>query len=211
MAVNSKPARRVRREQAARTRERILDAAYRLFTEDGYEPTTMQAIADASGVAVQTVYFRFGTKAALLREVEARAVLGGGDVGDWRSQPWATRMAGETDPHPLIRQFVEVVGEIQSRLSPLLGALGAAGFLDAASRAERERESDEFFRAFVDRLDSLGGLRDGLDHRRALDIVLVLNKLECFAELTGRRGWSLEEWRAWMVETLAAQLLPPPS
>ena len=38
--------------------------------------TTMQAVADEAGVAVQTVYFTFGTKAKLLAAVERRAILG---------------------------------------------------------------------------------------------------------------------------------------
>ena len=42
----------VRREQAARTRARILDAAGTLFEANGYRPTTIRHIAETAEVAV---------------------------------------------------------------------------------------------------------------------------------------------------------------
>lgn len=42
-------------QQAATTRDRIADAARRLFAEAGYGSTSIEAIAAAAGVAVRTV------------------------------------------------------------------------------------------------------------------------------------------------------------
>ena len=66
--VNSHP-RTSRRDRARATRLRILTSAQALFIERGYAATTMEDIAAAAGVAVQTVYYTFRTKALLLREV----------------------------------------------------------------------------------------------------------------------------------------------
>ena len=44
----------VREEQARRTRQAILDAARRLFAEQGYAATTIAQVAKAAGVAVDT-------------------------------------------------------------------------------------------------------------------------------------------------------------
>src|SRR5688572_9667490 len=60
--------RAVRRQKALETRWRILDAAHAEFTVHGYHDTTMAAVAERAGVAVQTVYLGFGTKAGLLEE-----------------------------------------------------------------------------------------------------------------------------------------------
>lgn len=196
-----------RAEQAARTRDRILDAAHELFVANGYEATTMQAIADQAGVAVQTVYFRFGTKAALLAQVESRAVLGNAPRQEWREQPWARQMAAETDPRRVIDLFVDVDTDIKGRLSPLVAALGAALPADPSSIADRERGRDAFFGTLIDRLDELGALRTELIPSRALDILRVVNTLEAYADLTGRRGWSTDEWKAWLTDTLRSQLL----
>ena len=56
-----------RREQAAATRQEILEAAQRLFERQGYAATTMAAIAAEAGVALKTVYVVFETKSGLLR------------------------------------------------------------------------------------------------------------------------------------------------
>ena len=67
-----------RREQAAETRRKILDAAEQLFCEHGYAATTMPAIAAQAGVALKTVYLAFGTKAGVLHALwDVR--LGGDD------------------------------------------------------------------------------------------------------------------------------------
>lgn len=54
------------------TRERILDAAERLFMESGYEGTSMRLITGAAGVNLAAVNYHFGSKEALLREVFRR-------------------------------------------------------------------------------------------------------------------------------------------
>ena len=59
----------LRQEQANLTRSRIRDAARGLFVRDGYAATTLKAIAIEAGVAVQTVYAVFGSKASILTEL----------------------------------------------------------------------------------------------------------------------------------------------
>ncbi len=51
---------------AAETRREILRAARRLFAEHGYASTSVQQVAEESGVAVQTIYSSVGSKAALV-------------------------------------------------------------------------------------------------------------------------------------------------
>jgi AcrR family transcriptional regulator len=52
--------------------ERVLDAAYRLLEENGFEGATVQEVATRSGVSVGAIYERFGNKETLLRAVHAR-------------------------------------------------------------------------------------------------------------------------------------------
>src|SRR5690349_19097389 len=56
-----------RQQQAAATRRAILEAAERLFLQDGYPATTMEAIAAEAGVSLKTAYLPFSTKSGLLR------------------------------------------------------------------------------------------------------------------------------------------------
>jgi AcrR family transcriptional regulator len=53
------------RSDAARNREAILDAAARLFRENGVEAVSMDAIAAAAGVGKGTLFRRFGDKSGL--------------------------------------------------------------------------------------------------------------------------------------------------
>src|ERR1700716_2269558 len=65
------------RSQAAElSRTAIAAAARRLFQERGYNQSTMESIASEAGYAVQTVYFHFKSKAAILTRLldELRAV-----------------------------------------------------------------------------------------------------------------------------------------
>jgi AcrR family transcriptional regulator len=55
----------IERADAARNRQRILDAAARLFAEQGVGRVTMEAIAQAAGVGKGTLFRRFGDKSGL--------------------------------------------------------------------------------------------------------------------------------------------------
>jgi len=50
------------RPPSKKKRQRILDAATRLFTDQGYESTSVDDIAAVAGVSKQTVYSHFGSK-----------------------------------------------------------------------------------------------------------------------------------------------------
>lgn len=58
--------------KAEQTRTAIVDAALVLFRENGYENTTMRAIAQKAGVATSNAYYYFGSKEALVREFYAQ-------------------------------------------------------------------------------------------------------------------------------------------
>jgi len=54
------------------TKERILDAAERLFAEEGFASTSMRDITAEAGVNLAAVNYHFGSKLALLKAVFAR-------------------------------------------------------------------------------------------------------------------------------------------
>jgi AcrR family transcriptional regulator len=63
------------REQPAKpgsTRERILDIALELFTEHGYDKTSLQNIADRLGTTKAALYYHFKSKSAILLELHLR-------------------------------------------------------------------------------------------------------------------------------------------
>jgi AcrR family transcriptional regulator len=54
---------------AGATRDRIVDAALRLFSERGTAAVSVRELADAAGVTVPGLYYHFASKAELIREV----------------------------------------------------------------------------------------------------------------------------------------------
>ncbi|MFG2313276.1 TetR family transcriptional regulator [Streptomyces sp. NPDC048566] len=74
-----------RQERAVRTREALIEAAARLFDQDGYEVTSLAAVTALAGVSAGALYFHFATKADLADAVveaamaRLRSILGPGD------------------------------------------------------------------------------------------------------------------------------------
>ncbi|WP_028922448.1 TetR/AcrR family transcriptional regulator [Pseudonocardia acaciae] len=56
-----------RPRKSERTREQIVSAALRLFREQGYQGTTMRAVAASAGVSVGNAYYYFSSKEELVQ------------------------------------------------------------------------------------------------------------------------------------------------
>jgi TetR/AcrR family transcriptional regulator len=69
-----------RQRDAARTREAILDAAERLFAEQGYDAASLEEIGRLAGVSRGTPRYFFGAKQALYRAVLARVLTAEADL-----------------------------------------------------------------------------------------------------------------------------------
>jgi TetR/AcrR family acrAB operon transcriptional repressor len=63
------------KEEAAATRDSILDAAEKLFVEQGVSRTTLQHIATEAGVTRGAIYWHFDDKGALFNAMMDRATL----------------------------------------------------------------------------------------------------------------------------------------
>jgi AcrR family transcriptional regulator len=198
-----------RRQRAQATRVRITKAASGLFCERGYAGTTMADIADAAGVAVQTVYFVFHTKSDVLSSTYDLAVLGEGDPVPPQAQEWYRRAIAEPSVTVAVRAIVEGTGEILRRVAPLDLAVRAAAASDpdaAHFLAQNERMRLEGYREMMDFLGTRSPLRAGLSAERGLDVLLLLVSPATYRTLVADRGWSHEEWVAWSSEALTEQL-----
>jgi AcrR family transcriptional regulator len=204
----SEPAKLSRRERAKATQARIVKAAYALFCERGYAGTTMAQVAEAAGVAVQTVYFTFHTKAAVLSRAYDFAVLGE-DPLEPREQPWYQATMAEPDVTEALRHVIRGVGEITRRVTPLylVARTAADGDPDTARVMDlHELGRAEGYREVVELLVAKAELRPGLSIERATDLLLLLAGMDVYHVLVDDRGWSHDEWVDWTVATLAEQV-----
>jgi AcrR family transcriptional regulator len=204
-AVSPQPL--TRKERARATRRRIVRSAHRLFVENGYEPTTMASIAQAAGVAVQTVYFVFHTKAELLQEVCRTAVLGEDQIPP-EEQAWYRDLGREADGAALLRRFVENIAPIAGRTAPISAVIREVRDPDAlAVYHESERRRRDAYRGVIRLFARDGRLRPDLDEERATEILMFLAGPQSFLVLVHEYGWPVSSWLAWTVGVLADQLL----
>src|ERR1051326_2705000 len=109
-----------RQQQAQGTRQQIVDGAGRLFTQDGYFGTTIEAIAQEARVAVPTVYAAFGSKRAILSALIDVAIFGTDSPGTPVSErSWYAVISQEPDPASLVRRWAEILCEVNDRVAPV--------------------------------------------------------------------------------------------
>jgi len=197
-----------RREQAAETRLKILDAAGELFARDGYAAVAMPAIADRAGVALKTVYLAFGTKAGVLHGLwDVR--LGGDDQPiPVTERPWYRELLEGDDPVALVRAAARQSRLTKERAGDLMVIIRQAAGTEPALAGLWEKIETEFREVLggcAGRLDELGAL--AVDRVRATDLLWTLNHPDTWYLLVRRCGWTADQYEQWVGDTLAAQLL----
>lgn len=199
-----------RRDRAAATRHKILDQAYQLFCAQGYTAVTMEAIAAAAAVAVQTVYYVFRTKAALLRAVIEAAAAGAPDPPPVAQRSWMQQALTAPDGHRALALTIEHGVDIYLRVAPLGPTIQAAVASDpdiAAYWRDVTLGRRTGMQHLIARLANRGQLRSGLTVERATDILFVLYSHETCLGLTRDAGWSVPDYKAWLYALLVHQLL----
>lgn len=214
MAAPVKPKRRYdstrRQEQAAATRGQILDAARRLFEEQGYASTTMGAIAEEAGVAVKTVYLAFETKAGVLRALWNALLRGSDDAPPITEHEWHREMSEEPDPERKLRLNARNSRAGKERIGRIFQVVRAAAGEDADSAALWARLQTEYRanqHAVVESLRRKRALARGLGVERGADILWTINHPDVWELLVVERGWTPDEYERWCGETACAQLL----
>ena len=195
-----------RQEKAAATRRRMVEAAYDLFCRLGYRATTMAAIAERAGVAVQTLYFTFHTKDALLQEVHDRTVRGD-DPRPPTQQSWFIEAAAEPDVKRAISLVVEAVSVILGRVAPMLPvfhavAADAAGavYLDGEDR--RRRGMRELAKILLNK----AAASENVGADEAAGVLYVLLGPETYRSFVLDLGWTPEAWVHWTTRVLIRDL-----
>ena len=199
-----------RREQAAATRREILDAAQRLFEQQGYAATTMAAVAAEAGVALKTVYVAFDTKSGVLRALWNLRLRGENDEVPVAQQEWYREVVEEPDAERQLRLNARNSRVVKVRIAALLEVIRSAAPIDSDIEALWNRIGTEFHanqRVIVESLDKKQALRPGLGVEEATDILWTLNHPNVWQLLVGERGWTPERYEQWWGDVACWQLL----
>lgn len=208
MPDSVKPRSTYRQLQAQATRQRIADAARRLFAADGYGATSMETIAGEAGVAVRTIYAAFGAKREILSLICER----------WLEEAGARELAGVVlgEPDPARRLH---------GAAHWLRVLYSAGFdvvLIFEAATDESRETRALLRSkLAGRNEVMDLMIASLEGHLAIPVAQAQAMYRALAapgvyqELVEESGWSPEDFELWVAETLRRNLLdrtrPPAS
>ncbi len=188
----------------------MIQAATEIFTRGGYVGARMSDIADRAGVAVQTVYFTFHTKAELLQACFDYAVLGPQRLPP-PEQAFFADLRTARSGRAALAAFVQGDTAILRRAAAIKEVAESAPHEPdaAAVVAHSERLRREGLAQVVKLLADRFGLRSGLTVEEATDLLLMLSSSATYLTLQ-RYGWSEEKYIQWLTDTLAVQLLAQP-
>ena len=199
----------LREAQAHETRRGIVAAAARLFVEDGFGPTTVDAVAQAAGVSRKTVFTAVGGKAELLGLAIDWAIAGDDEPVAVVDRPSVRELLHSSDPVALLHKWAHVLVDIDARVAPLAHALDTAADADDAAAALRDtlhRQRLDGAELVVARLADIAALRDDLSRREAVDLAWLASDPALYDGLVRRRGWTAKRFEKWLAEYLVDQI-----
>ena len=200
----------LRAAQADSTRRTVIAAAARLFSERGYVATSVDDIAAEAGVSRATVFTAVGGKPALLKTALDVAIVGDDQPVSLPDRPRSRAVRAETDPRRYLALYAGIAAEIGDRAGAIYEAVHGAAGADPAARAlwlEHQAQRRQGGANVVRDLLGKAELRAGLEPEAAADVVWVLNDPGLYRLLVQERGWTHEQFEAWLAETLQRQLL----
>lgn len=190
----------------------MVDAASRVFLAHGYAGATIPAIAAEAGVALQTVYRAAPGKAGLLAAAVEAAVAGGVERSQRpvEGRPAIRAIVDEPDPRRQLALYARTQPGIWSRVGPLLRVLEAAAASEPDLRRlqqEQDARRHAGLTRFTQVLHERGALRAELTPQRAADLLVTLGSHATYQSLVITRGWTHEQYAAWLADTLQHCLL----
>jgi AcrR family transcriptional regulator len=200
----------LRATQAHATRRAIVEAASRLFVEQGFGATTIDAVASAAGVSRKTVFTSVGGKLELLKTALDWAVAGDDQPVALADRDVLQRLLAQDDPARLLAAWARVLVEVDVRVGPLMRALETAAGTDREAQAlaeQSQRQRLEGARIIVRRLVTLEALKPGLSRREATDLAWLASDAVLYERLVRVRSWSDLRFEKWLAESLCRQLL----
>ena len=205
-----------RAARAAQTRRHIVATAGVLFRDRGYGGVSRPAIAAEAGVAVETIYRAFDSKAGLFKAVIEAAIAGGAARAERpvTDRPAIRAIIEEPDPHREVAMYAATQPGIHRRTAPLSRALLEGAAHDPELRrlwTELEDQRRTGQRGLVAMLADRGAMRSGLSVDEGGDALWAFTSHQVHEMLVGTCGWTDEQYQAWLTKALQDLLLEPPT
>lgn len=197
----------LRAQQALATRQRIVEASARLFATNGYQATTIAAIAREAGVSAETVKAA-ASKAALLIaafEVTFSGSEGKTSLSDTEVAAGMLDLPDDVFFDTVLARIAEANGRAHALWTVLLGAALSDPVVDEALQGiltHRAADNVQFVTELVRR-----GIAPALpDVDAAAAAVSFLLSPEAYQQLVVQSGWTQGAYLAWLRRAVESEL-----
>jgi AcrR family transcriptional regulator len=194
----------LRQAQTALTEQRIVAAATELFVSDGYQATTLEAVAKRARVGARTVYVRFGTKAMLFKRVVDVAIVGDTAPVDVLGRDWMQHSMIAPTAAERIAASAAAARQIMERSGALFAVAQQAAAVEPLIESEWQAGrlgTRKAYGLFWTAMASDGMLPAGADVEWLIDTSAVLGAAETYLLVTRMSGWDLDQYEEWVAAT----------
>jgi len=196
-----------REEYADQTRAAVIDAARRLFAENGFFQTKVEQIAQLSRVSPATVYAQCGGKQGLLRSL----------MDSWTQAAMAIGYHQESLAADDAALVMQILGTSYLQITKQWGDVirvvidvaphdNESGAVLATAQRRHNRSLTDICR----HLENIGALRDNVDARLARRIITYYYGIDGLLRTRDVFGWSLERSNEWLLAHASAAVLRSP-
>jgi AcrR family transcriptional regulator len=194
----------VRQAQAELTKQRILAAAKKLFSQQGFDKATIGGVADLAGVSAPSVYTLYKSKEGLLRELVHSTIFGA------EYKALVDKVVTNSDVVESLRTAASITRHVCEAEEAEIGFIRGAAVLSPSLKAlEREAEQLRYERqeVLVRRLFEENVVLPEIDFASARDILWSLTSREMYRMMVVERKWSPEKYERWLADTLTKALI----
>lgn len=186
------------------TRIQILEAARSVFEELGYYDAGLGAVAKTAGVSRQAIYLHFKSKAELLTALHLH--IFDTDVLPALERHPITEAASALEA---LDATIDVDVDVVSKVWRVHEALQMARRQHPEVDETLRPREDDRYRGLLDvgnRLEREGALPAGIQAPMFADMLWGLLGVGTYRNLVLERGWSLEQYRQWVRDTIRLQI-----
>jgi AcrR family transcriptional regulator len=186
------------------TRAQILEAARAMFEEHGYHGAGLEAVARKAGVSRQAIYLHFPSKAELLAALHMQ-IFGTDVVPAIERHP----ITDSTSALDALDATIAVDTEVVSTVWRISEVLAVARRQHPEVEQTLNPRDDERYGELLNlghRLEKEGELPPAIGVALFADMLWGLMNTGTYRNLVIERGWSLDEYRQWVRDTVRLHL-----
>jgi AcrR family transcriptional regulator len=201
-----------RRERAQQRRRDVVIAAQQLFEADGFQATTISAVARRAGVSAESIYKGFGTKAALAKAVFDFVIAGDDEPVPIARRPEMLALQQEPDVRRKLQLYVAGLVDRQQRSARVQILIRDGRHGDETLRETWQALLDERLigmTMFGRHLLETGDLRPGITLEEVADVLWTYISVELYELLVLLRDWSPERYAEHVTTAITTAICRP--